>query len=90
MADRRLWFKRRRYGWGWVPATWEGWAVLAVYVAVVLAAGQLVERADWWGVGAWVTQVVATVALVVIGFKKGPKPRWRWGKKPDDHPQEDW
>jgi amino acid transporter len=31
------WFKAKRYGWGWVPATWQGWLVLALYIAIVVA-----------------------------------------------------
>ena len=28
--DSRYWFPAKRYGWGWgLPATWEGWAVMA-------------------------------------------------------------
>lgn len=30
------------------------------------------------------------IILVGIGLAKGPKPRWRWGKKPTDNPDEDW
>ncbi len=30
--DKKLWFKAKRYGWGWTPVTWQGWLVIAVYV----------------------------------------------------------
>ena len=31
------WFPARRYGWGWgLPATWQGWLVLAGYVLLAL------------------------------------------------------
>lgn len=36
--DSRLWFKAKRFGWGWVPVTWEGWALTGGYGVVV-----------WWG-----------------------------------------
>lgn len=32
----RYWFAAKRYGWGWTPATWEGWVVLGTYIVVVL------------------------------------------------------
>jgi hypothetical protein len=36
--ERRYWFKAKRYGWGWgSPLTWEGWVVLAVYIAAIAA-----------------------------------------------------
>lgn len=33
------WFRPKRFGYGWSPATWEGWAVtgLAVLLMVVIA-----------------------------------------------------
>ena len=30
---KKPWFRAKHYGWGWVPATWQGWLVLVVYVA---------------------------------------------------------
>jgi hypothetical protein len=34
----RYWFPAKRYGWGWgLPSTWEGWVVLAVYLALLVA-----------------------------------------------------
>jgi hypothetical protein len=30
-----LWFKRKTYGWGWVPSTKEGWLVILVYIILV-------------------------------------------------------
>ena len=41
MADadgRPLWFKARRYGWGWTPASAEGW-IVTIVVAIALLAG---------------------------------------------------
>jgi len=35
-----LWFKARRYGWGWTPCSLEGWFVTIVS-AVALLAGDL-------------------------------------------------
>jgi hypothetical protein len=31
------WFKRKLYGWGWVPVKWQGWSVIAVWLLLVLA-----------------------------------------------------
>src|SRR5262245_12007807 len=30
----QYWFKRRTYGWGWVPATWQGWLTLLIFLGV--------------------------------------------------------
>jgi uncharacterized membrane protein len=29
---RKLWFKAKRYGFGWIPCSWEGWLVLIAFV----------------------------------------------------------
>ena len=34
--ENKFWFKRKKYGWGWRPASYEGWAVtLAVFGYIV-------------------------------------------------------
>ncbi len=32
---KRYWFRNKKRGIGWVPATWEGWLVLLTYVVTV-------------------------------------------------------
>jgi hypothetical protein len=85
----RLWFRAKRYGWGWTPATWEGWAVMAVYVVIVIAweiylardqqafVGQPISAIAW---RAAVPPIVSTAILVPTCWIKGERPRWRWGK----------
>ena len=75
----RYWFPAKRYGWGWgLPSTWEGWVVLAGYLALLLALIVFVP-ADrypnrfWAGLGTLVT------SLIAICWWKGEPPRWRWG-----------
>ncbi len=77
------WFKRRRYGWGWYPVTWQGWASVIVYVVIVLGTHRLVPS-----LGLPVL-VVATVLLIGVCARKGPSPRWRWGSSPQDDPDLD-
>ena len=36
--QRPLWFRARRYGWGWTPCSIEGW-IVTIIVIVTLAAG---------------------------------------------------
>jgi len=33
---------------------------------------------------------IATVGLIQITLRKGPRPRWRWGRKPEDNSAEDF
>jgi hypothetical protein len=88
----KYWFKRRRYGYGWVPVTWEGWLTLVFSVGIViLAAFQLpsvpsdAEILRYLGITA-----LAMGNLFLITRLAAPYPRWRWGKKPWDKPDEDF
>ena len=77
------WFKRKLYGWGWTPATWQGWLVVALFVAylvwnaMVLDSGSNPTPAEFtW----FFTKIILSVVLVIlICYKKGEKPRWQWG-----------
>ena len=91
----KYWFKRKRYGWGWVPSTWQGWLLIAIYVIVVVAATQTIQDVPAGTMrrelGFYLLIItLATVSLIRIGYKTGPKPKWRWGKLPTDNPDEDY
>jgi hypothetical protein len=95
MAQSPYWFKRRRYGWGYMPVTWQGWAVVGGYIVIVVAlvpafldAPEAVaaKEAGFFAM----LFAAATAGLVMISFRKGPRPHWRWGRKPDDNPDEDF
>ena len=32
----RYWFVRKQFGYGWVPATWEGWLVLTLFFVLFI------------------------------------------------------
>lgn len=85
----RLWFKAKIYGYGWYPATWQGWGVILLYVLLVfLSAWNILNGTD---VGAsavkqFILQTIfLTFFLVYISYTKGEKPRWRWGESDTDH-----
>lgn len=78
------WFRTKRYGYGWVPSSWQGWLVLALYVLLSLFSFILVD-AHSHSEGemlVWFLPLFAllTLILLVITYKTGEKPQWRWGK----------
>lgn len=91
---QKHWFKRRRYGYGWTPVTWQGWFTALAFLATVLV-GSVVLRdtpRNTYSPEVLVYLVLvslATILLVVISFSKGPSPKWRWGSKDTDNPDED-
>lgn len=83
--EKKLWFKAKRYGWGWTPVTWQGWAVIVVYLAVLLrfflaVTDQLYSLGDTI-LSFLLVAAAPTLILIWICYKKGEAPRWSWGDK---------
>ncbi len=71
----QFWFPTKRVGWGWgLPTRWQGWCVLAFYLALILggvyAGGALHSLPTLFG-----SVVAATLAFILIVIHKGEPPR---------------
>jgi hypothetical protein len=84
----RLWFHARSYGWGWTPATIEGWLVVAAFVAATLInTGVLVYRTRAGShsrsamLAFLLAQAVCVGLVIAICWMTGERPRWRWGNQ---------
>ncbi|MBV9863296.1 MAG: hypothetical protein JO267_14245 [Alphaproteobacteria bacterium] len=76
----KYWFPAKRYGWGWgLPVAWQGWLVLVAYIGLVVAGTRFfpprTALPEYLG---YVTAL--SVVLIGVGWLKGERPRWRWGK----------
>jgi hypothetical protein len=82
---KKLWFKSKTYGWGWVPVSWEGWVVLAVYLLLVVGDFRFINASQHSVSDTFISFVprfiFLSVVLVALCYWKGEKPRWRWGDK---------
>lgn len=82
---RPLWFKRKTYGWGWTPATWQGWAIVGIYTGGILSLAVRLDETDPNGwMNFFMPLIGMTLVLLVITYLTGEKPRWQWGQKPTD------
>lgn len=93
--ERNYWFKRRQFGYGWTPVTWQGWLTVVLFLVVIFLGAQLLIETPRkvFSTGSLLfvaLLVIAVVALVTISLVKGPKPKWRWGSKATDDPSEDF
>ena len=76
-SDRDHWFPAKTVGYGWgPPRRWQGWVVLALYMAAVIGIAlrfppQREIAVFLIGVG------LATVLLIIVCALKGEPPRWR-------------
>jgi hypothetical protein len=78
-SELRYWFPAKRYGWGWgPPVTWQGWAVLLVWLAAFFSGVRYFAYRHGLLHIAFAGAMV--LVLLVICYLKGEPPRWRWGK----------
>lgn len=81
---KRYWFRAKWYGWGWVPATWQGWLTIVIYIALVSLVFESVDRNSHsvsdtlYGVS--IPYLGLTALLIIVCYLKGEKPCWSWGK----------
>jgi hypothetical protein len=85
----KIWFKRKLYGWGWTPSSWEGWLVMALYLGALILIFRNINKnshsvSDTL-IGFVVPLIVSMIIISVICYWKGETPRWQWGKRTDDH-----
>ena len=75
------WFKRKLYGWGWVPVKWQGWAVVAVFVLIILLSALTIGKTPTDSEITWFTAkiILSVILLILICYKKGDKLKWQWG-----------
>lgn len=81
---KKLWFKRKTYGWGWYPVTWQGWIVVAGYIVIMFIIfnffpinEKFLNKINFLPLSLW---FVLTIMLIWISYKRGESPRWQWGK----------
>jgi hypothetical protein len=80
-SNKQLWFKAKHYGWGWYPCTWQGWLVVAIYLAVFIPIVRyLANQSTSTGMAGGLLAIgISVLILIIICYKKGEKPCWRWG-----------
>ncbi len=75
------WFKRKLFGWGWVPVRWQGWVVILAFIVFLLGNALVLgespsdeELLRFFGM-----LIVAVISIVWICYQTGEKPKWQWG-----------
>ena len=80
MTDDREWFAPKRYGYGAsLPISWQGWAILLGYVALIGVAGFLIPY-SLIGFASVVIMLSAVLIVITARTTRGGW-RWRWGGK---------
>jgi len=83
MNKKIIWFKAKNYGWGWYPCSWQGWLIIAVFIAYITYSGIVIDSMQHsvsdFLINFVPNSFVAAVILILICWKTGEKPEWRWG-----------
>lgn len=82
VPDKKIWFRRKLYGWGWTPVAWQGWAVIGGFAAVLVALSLSLDKNSSPKEIAFMfllPAAVLTASLICIAYKTGERPRWQWG-----------
>ena len=78
--DGPEWFAPKRYGYGsGLPIAWQGWAVTAAYIAIVLIAIHFMPSRPIVILGV-IVPATATLMVIIARTTRGGW-RWRWGDK---------
>ena len=79
------WFKAKTYGYGWYPATWQGWLVLVGFIAIMVGNFYRIDATSHSNsdtIRPFIIQTFILIAILLfICYKTGEKPGWRWGEK---------
>lgn len=59
-----FWFKRKLYGWGWIPVKWQGWLVIVIGLAIAFAGFYVAETDD--APGAALLGLLLMLALILF------------------------
>ena len=78
----KLWFKAKQFGWGWYPYSVEGWMIILCYLVLLffLVHYSILQPEGEVNLQVFIPGIVLlTAALLVVCYKTGETPRWRWG-----------
>ena len=78
--SKGYWFKRKLFGWGWVPVKWQGWLVI-LFGLCFFAAGIYIGETDDAPGATLIGILIMMGIFLFFGYKKGEKPKWQWGLK---------
>jgi uncharacterized membrane protein YhhN len=79
MSEGPYWFAPKRYGYGAVPITWQGWALTIGFVLACLADALLFVHKPLVFAALLVPFTVTFIVIAARTTRGGW--RWRWGEE---------
>jgi hypothetical protein len=75
----KYWFKRKLFGWGWTPATWQGYLATLLYLLIMIGLSVFIDEES--ASKDVIVIFFLTLVFIYLAYKKGEPPRWQWGRK---------
>lgn len=82
---KRNWFENKIFGWGWVPISWQGWALTLAYMTIVCGIAIILfllindPRIFIW---LFIPLALACSAYMTkLAYDYGEKPEWPWDEE---------
>ena len=83
MIKKKLWFRAKRFGWGWTPISWEGWVIMLLYLIGTIGYFIDADRYSHSGsdtlISFAIPFIINTIFLLIICYTRGEKFGWKWG-----------
>ena len=73
------WFKRKLYGWGWIPVKWQGWVVIFIWLLFFTF---IILKLEYHWLARLIFIILSLAVLILICYKKGEKQVWEWRPMP--------
>lgn len=94
-SPKKYSMKRRRYGYGWTPVTWQSWLFVGLVLVIIFTTATFLPtkpaEPELGELLRFFIIVGAAIGMLLIfTSQNGPKAKWRWGKKLGDDPDEDF
>jgi phosphoesterase RecJ-like protein len=83
MKSTHIWFKAKRYGWGWYPVRPAGWLVLAIYLFILIflfiGINAISHSISDTLIDFSIPFIGLTSLFLAVCYIKGEVPHWQWG-----------
>jgi hypothetical protein len=80
MSEKIIWFKRKKFGWGWTPSTWQGWLITLAFPFVLAIPIIFIKHWSKFTLNIFYGYLFSvTAGFFFVLFRFGESPKWSWG-----------
>ena len=73
LKKNKIWFRKKTFGFGWTPCSWEGWLVLLVWLASFIL---IVKNTEPGSLNSFIYIILMVGLLLLVSYLKGERLSW--------------